>query len=75
MILTVPISTELSGRLTALAQKTGRSKAFYARKMIEDNIDEIEDLYLAEQEVEAIRTGESVTIPLDEVVKSYGLSD
>jgi hypothetical protein len=35
--------------------------------------DDLEDLYLAEREVEAIRAGVSTTTPLTEVMKRYDL--
>ena len=74
-VLSLNVTKELSGRLGILAQKTGRTKSFYVRQLIEEHIEDIEDLYLAEQEMEAIRTGKSTTIPLDEVAKGYGMAD
>ena len=40
---------------------------------ITDHIDDLEDLYLAERELEEIRAGRSTTTPLAEVMKRYGL--
>ncbi|WP_223302773.1 type II toxin-antitoxin system RelB family antitoxin [Halotalea alkalilenta] len=56
----LPIETEQ--RLNHLAEATGRSKAFYLRKLIEDNLDELEDVYLAERTLERIRQGEEETL-------------
>lgn len=43
----VRLSEDVEARLNALAVTTGRSKTFYIKKLIEDNIDDLEDLYLA----------------------------
>jgi len=42
MPTTVRLSPELEARLDRLAARTGRSKAFYLRQMIEHDIDRIE---------------------------------
>jgi RHH-type rel operon transcriptional repressor/antitoxin RelB len=61
---------DVSHRLEDLAQLTGRSKTFY---MIEAILDDLEDLYLAEQRWTNVKSGRSTTIPLTEVMKQYGL--
>lgn len=35
-------------RLADLARRTGRSKTFYARQAIEQHLEDLEDLYLAD---------------------------
>lgn len=40
---------------------------------IRDHLDDLEDLYLAERELEDIRAGRSQTTSLEEVMKQYGL--
>ena len=40
---------------------------------IRDHLGDLEDLYLAERELEDIRTGRSKTTSLEEVMKQYGL--
>ncbi|MFN7095316.1 MAG: TraY domain-containing protein [Burkholderiales bacterium] len=52
---------------------TGRTKTFYAREAILEHLDDLEDIYLSEKELNDIRAGRSKTIPLDEVMKKYGL--
>lgn len=66
---------DVTQRLESLAALTGRSKTFYMLEAIREHIDDLEDVYLAERELQAIRTGESKTIPLKEVMKRYGLED
>ena len=62
-------------RLQRLADLTGRSKTFYMFEAIREHLDDLEDLYLAEQRLIALRSGESRTLPLEEVMQRYGLYD
>ena len=64
---------DVSKRLENLAEITGRSKTFYMIEAIRDHLDDLEDLYLAEQRLIAYRAGESKAVPLEEVMKRYGL--
>ena len=63
----------VSSRPQRLTEATGRSKTFYMIEAIRDHLDDLEDLYLAERELEDIRTGRSKTTSLEEVMKQYGL--
>ena len=72
-MLTIRLSAELEHRLEALAAATGRTKSFYARKAIVDFMDDMEDIYLAESRLEAVRAGRSRTYTLDEVERDLGL--
>ncbi|EHH1079124.1 ribbon-helix-helix protein, CopG family [Vibrio parahaemolyticus] len=60
-------------RLSALAEKTGRSKAFYIREMIENALPELEEVYLAEQVALNVSLGKEKTFSLDEVEAQLGL--
>ena len=46
MATSIRLSPELSSRLDRLAAKTGRTKAFYLREIIEGGIAEMEEYYL-----------------------------
>lgn len=76
---TMPISLRLppdvEDRLTHLAKVTGRSKTYYATQAIREHLDDLEDLYLAEKELEDVRAGRSLTFTLDEVERELGLAD
>jgi RHH-type rel operon transcriptional repressor/antitoxin RelB len=74
-MLAIRLPTEIEERLDALAKATGRTKTFYAREAILEHIDDLEDLYLAEQRLIEIRAGRTATIPLEDVMKQYGLAD
>lgn len=72
-MLAIRLPGEIENRLEALAQATGRTKTFYAREAILEHLDDLEDLYLAEQRLIDIRAGKTQTVPLEEVMKRYGV--
>ena len=51
MPLSVRLTPEEEARLNALAARTGRSKTFYVRQAIEAHLDELEELYWADEAV------------------------
>ena len=69
------IPDEISERLVELAEKTGRSKTFYMLEAIKEHLEDMEDLYLAEQRMIDIRSGKSKTTPLADVERELGLGD
>ena len=71
--VSIRLPDDVSMRLQDLAQLTGRSKTFYMIEAIREHIDDLEDLYLAEQRLIANRAGKSQSISLEEVMKRYGL--
>jgi RHH-type rel operon transcriptional repressor/antitoxin RelB len=74
-MLAIRLPEDIENRLDALAKATGRTKSFYAREAILEHLDDLEDVYLAEQRLTDIRAGRTKTIPLDDVMKQYGLGD
>ena len=72
-MLAIRLPGEIENRLEALAQATGRTKTFYAREAILNHLDDLEDLYLAEARMIDIRAGRTKTVPLEEVMKRYGM--
>ena len=74
-MLAIRLSDEVEQRLAELARKTGRSKTFYARQAILAHLDEMEDIYLAEQQMIEIRAGRLQTRSLEDVMNRYGLED
>jgi RHH-type rel operon transcriptional repressor/antitoxin RelB len=66
---------EVTQRLENLATLTGRSKTFYMVEAIREHIEDLEDLYLAEQRLVESRTGRSKTYSIEEVELSLGLAD
>ena len=74
-MLAIRLPGEIENRLEALAQATGRTKTFYAREAILEHLDDLEDLYLAEQRLIDVRSGRSKTHSIDEVERDLGLAD
>ena len=56
-----------------MAALTGRSKTYYVTEAICEHLDDLEDLYLAEQRLIDIRAGRTQTVPLAEVMKRHGM--
>lgn len=75
MTYSIRLPHEIEDRLEKLSIQTGRSKSFYVKKAILDHLDDIEDVYLAEKRLEDIRAGRTQTIPLQEVMKRYGMEN
>ena len=57
---------DVSQRLRQLAARTGRSRTFYILAALREHLDDLEDVYLAEQRLVDLRLGKSHTVPLDE---------
>ena len=74
-MLAIRLPEDLERRLADLARRTGRSKTFYARQAIEKHLEDLEDLYLADLELNRVREGDSPTYSLDEVMRAHGLED
>ena len=64
---------QTSRRLDRLAKLTGRSKTYYMIEAINEHLEDIEDLYLAEQRFKAHQDGNSSSVALEDVMKRYGL--
>lgn len=71
--VSVRLPDDVSDRLHRLAKLTGRTQTYYIIEAIRDHLDDLEDLYFAELELEAIHSGKSQTAPLEEVMKRYGM--
>jgi RHH-type transcriptional regulator, rel operon repressor / antitoxin RelB len=74
-MLAIRLPEDVEARLDAPAKRTGRSKTFYARQAILEYLDDLEDLYLAEQRWLSLQNGESQTVSLAEVERDLGLDD
>ena len=73
MTYSIRLPHEIENRLEKLSIQTGRTKSFYVKEAIIEHLDDIEDVYLAEKRLEDIRAGRTQTIPLQEVMKKYGM--
>ena len=66
---------DVSQRLRQLAARTGRSRTFYILAAIREHLDDLEDVYLTEQRLIDLRLGKSNAVPLEDVMKRYGVDD
>ena len=73
MATSIRLSAETERRLTSIASRTGRTKAFYLREMIERGIDDMEDYYLGAEVLERVRKDEEEIFSADEVRRDLGL--
>ena len=72
-MLAVRLDAEIERRLERLAERTGRTKTFYARAAILAHLDDLEDFYLAEDRMRDFRAGDA--IPLSDLKAELGLGD
>jgi RHH-type rel operon transcriptional repressor/antitoxin RelB len=70
-MLAIRLPETIEKRLEHLAQRTGRTKTYYAREAIVQHLDDLEDIYLAERRLEAVRSGRSRTVPIEKVMRRY----
>ena len=70
-MLSIRLDPEIERRLTALAKQTGRTKTYYARELIEEHLDDLEDRYCAEARLEKRRP----SLTTEQVRKELGLDD
>jgi RHH-type rel operon transcriptional repressor/antitoxin RelB len=75
MATSVRFSPEIEERLNRLAKETGRAKSFYIKQMVEGNIDNVEDCYLADSVLERIRAGKEKVHSSASVREQLGLDD
>ncbi len=68
-MLAIRLPEDIEKRLADLAEKTGRTKTWYARQAILEYLDELEDYYLADSRVDEPR------MSLDEVERRLGLEN
>lgn len=72
-MLAIRLPEDIERRLEKLAKATGRTKTFYAREAILEHLENLEDIYLAERRLEALRAGRSQALTLEEVERELGL--
>lgn len=73
MTISIQLPHDVEVRLQNLVALTGRSTSDYITEAVLEHLDDLENLYLARRELEAVRTGNSARTPLAEVMKHYGM--
>jgi len=74
-MLALRLPKDIERRLEALAQRTGRSKSFYAREAILEHMDNLEAAYLSDEILKRVEAGQEQTYTLDELERELGLED
>lgn len=72
-MLAIRLDKELEERLTAAAKQAGRTKTWFARRAIEEYIDELEDYALLEEALKDYDPSQNIN--LEEVKRRLGLDD
>lgn len=75
MPTTIRLAPDIEQRLDFLAARTGRSKAYYLREIIERGLEDMEDYYLAADVLERVRKGEERVHGAVDVRRDLGLDD
>ena len=74
-MLAVQLPDDIDRRLDALAKATGRSKDSSVQEAVVEDLDDLEDLYLAKRRLDDIRAGGARTLTFAEVRSDLGLQD
>lgn len=70
-MVTIQLDRDLEQRLTELARRTGRTASDLARELIEENLEDLEDRYIAEARLEKRQT----PLTIEQVRKELELDD
>jgi RHH-type rel operon transcriptional repressor/antitoxin RelB len=73
MATSIRLDPQLEQRLDQLAQRTGRTKAYYLRELVSRGLDDLEDYYLAAATAERVRKGEEKIYSAEQVRADLGL--
>ena len=71
MAISVRLGDEIERRLEQLAKLTGRTKTYYIKQAVIEKLEDMEDIYMAEQALE--NPGKRVS--LEELERELGLDD
>ena len=71
-MVAVRLPPDIEGRLATLARRTGRSKSFYAREAILEHLEDLEDLYQAEEAFVEHNSSGGLTVSMADLMKRYG---
>ena len=75
MTVSIRLSHDEEARLRHLAKVTRRTLTSYIQELLDEHLDDLEDFYLAEQELRALRQGKVQTESLDKVSRDLGLDN
>lgn len=67
MLLSVRVETDIGERLERLAHETHRSKSFYVKEALNNYLDSLEDIYIADKRMEDLRSGKEIILTSEEM--------
>ncbi len=73
--VSIRLDDDLDARLARLARLTGRSKSFYLRQALVEQIEDLEDLFLSRTVANRVADGRERLIPLDALERELGVDD
>ena len=73
MAISIRLPEDLERRLAKLAATTGRTKSFYIKEAIAEQLADLEDFYLAEHRMRNYDASENAT--LAEMIERHGVAD
>lgn len=73
--ISIRLDKALDSRLERLAKLTGRSKSFYLRQAAMEQIEDLEDLYLAQKVSARVASGKEPVVTLQAIEAELGLDD
>lgn len=71
----VQLPADAVHRLARLAAQSGRSQSEYISDAVLEHLADEEAFRIAEQRLRELESGESDSVPLDAVMKEYGVED
>ncbi len=73
--LSIRIDKKLDLRLTRIAKLTGRTKSFYLRQALAEQIEDLEDFYVAQKVSARLATGKESTVALEDLERELAVED
>lgn len=73
--LSIRIDKKLDLRLTRIAKLTGRTKSYYLRQALADQIEDLEDFYVARKVSARLTVGKESTVALEELERELAVED
>ncbi|MDR1196080.1 MAG: hypothetical protein LBL00_06370 [Endomicrobium sp.] len=73
MQVSLRLKEPILSRLNSLSKKSGHSKTFLIIQAITEHLSDLETIYLTQERLEAIKSGEVKTISWKEVQKKNGI--
>ncbi len=73
--LSIRLDKGLSNRLDRLVRLTGRSKSFYVKQALEEQVADLEDLYLARKVARRVADGREEVVTLEDLEREFAVEN